>query len=109
MNRFLLLMMSSLGFGLLFATASLLFNFGQWKQLVLLLVAGLGIGVLVAPVFSPSSFENPMPLQAVGGAIAGFFGVWAVSNSVSTALVGVVIGIAIGATAPIWSKQIELP
>jgi len=108
MNRVFILVFSSVGFAILFGTASFIFNFGQWKQLVLFMLMGMGIGVLLAPVFNPEYFESALPWQIVGGAFAGFFGVFAMSSSATSGLLGALVGIVIGATAPFWSKPIEI-
>lgn len=107
MNRLFILVLSSVGFGFLLATGSLLFNFGHWKQLVLLMLTGMGIGVLLAPVFTPENFKNPILLQIFAGAFAGFFGVYALSLSIASGLLGAGVGAVFGAAAPLWSKPIE--
>lgn len=108
MNKITVLVISCLAFGGLFATASFLFSFGQWKQLVLLLIMGMCIGALVAPVFTPNEFKKPLYLQTISGALAGFFGVFAATSDISLAFLGAGLGAAVGVTAPIWSKQTEI-
>lgn len=109
MNKITLLVSCCLGFGGLFAAASLLFSFGEWRQLFLLLIMGMCIGALAAPVFVPKEFEKPLYLQTISGTLAGFFGFLAATSNVQSALLGAVLGAVVGATAPIWSKQIEMP
>jgi len=108
MNRIQILMLSSLGFSLLVATGSFLFNFGEWTQLVFYTLMGLAVGVLVAPIFTPENFEKPVVLQMISGIFAGFFGVFGFTQDFLSALLGAVAGAVIGGTAPFWSKKVEL-
>jgi len=108
MNRIQILILSSLGFGLLIATGSFLFNFGEWKQLMFFTLMGMGVGVLVAPIFTPQNFKKPMILQTISGIVAGFLGVYGFTDDFMLALLGSVAGAVIGGTAPFWSKQVEI-
>lgn len=93
----------------IFGAVSLIFYFGDWIRLILVVIFGLFVGLMVAPELEPKKFKYGWVLQTSAGIVAGvmaglFFGLTG-----EEILDCGIIGGFIGWLAPLWVKHVPIP
>ncbi len=95
---------------ILFGGASLMFHFGDWQRLGLVIIFAFFVGAAIAPELNPKKFKKGWLLQIVAGAIAGVvLGLFLHLDRVELLACCSVIGGFVGWLAPIWIKHIQIP
>ena len=100
---------SSFSFAIFFAIFSVVFYFGDWTRLTVVLFPGFFIGLVAAPEIEPEAFKNPWLLQLLSGLVAGLItGLFFDLNSINL-LTTTLAGGLLGWSAPFWVKHIGVP
>ena len=99
----------AIGFGVGFGFISMVFYFGDWKRLFIVLCMGVFVGLLAAPEFKPKLYKNIALFQIFCGAIAGLLGALAFVPSAESAILGLLLGGLLGWLAPYWLKHMPIP
>lgn len=87
---------------------NLIFNFGDWPQLIVYTFGGLFIGLLIAPEVEKKYFPYPVLFQTVCGFIAGCIVALTV-NGVDWQLLVIMVFSVLGFTANMWVKYAPIP
>ncbi|MGF1911741.1 hypothetical protein L4C38_20190 [Vibrio kasasachensis] len=93
----------------LVAIPSLVFDFGDWTELILRSSVGFFFGLLIAPEIDRKIFRSPAVFQSISGFCCGFTLAYLLNASSEWVLLSALIGFFMGFTARWWVKHIPLP
>ena len=109
MKAFRFAAICALGIGGLSGILSLVFVYGDWKRLALVVVIGIFIGLAMAPELKPKLFKAAWKIQICSGIAAGGIVGWFINPSPDAIFLGTLIGGVLGWQAPSWIKHAPLP
>ncbi len=86
-----------------------LFYYGEWRQVVSILILAICLGTMTAPQFEPKAFRNPGRYQVIAGAIGGASAAYVLSENLEVVALGFLVGVVLGFLAPYWVDRVTLP
>ncbi|EON92920.1 hypothetical protein MARLIPOL_09204 [Marinobacter lipolyticus SM19] len=109
MSKLQVISISVLCFAGFASVLSLIFYFGDWPRLIVLVVVGVFLGLLAAPSIEPKAFKHAWAYELLSGAMAGALIGLIFIGTGEALLVGALIGAVLGYTAPYWIKHAPTP
>ena len=95
--------------GLVFCIPTILFYPGDIKRIIIILCAGLFVGLVATPEFKPKLYKNVAFFQTVSGSLGGALFAMAFYPNVEAVVLGFLLGGLLGWLGPYWLNHINIP